>query len=255
MYVIVGIAFMIAILFAVTAGRVREDTMPGEVASDFGATPDAPRAFGYKTAWLAIKTRDTGKVVRALQLEQLSPANWRDGIATIYDDELSQHTVFVTPPVSGWTFVIGLALPYPMGRRFEDRCTPLLLKLGRKFSDVQFYFTYPPIDFYAWARVLDGRLQRAFAWGDEGVIWNKGKVTAQEREFGLKILDIRAVQDAADTDLLSDVMVFPSEDHVVGLAGKWSIDPTDLENAKAALGIGLLGKMRTRPQMRLKKPA
>ena len=80
--------------------------------------------------------------------------------------------------LSGWTFVVGLSLPYPVGRSFVDKCTPMLLRLGAEFIEVQYFFSYPPIDFFAWARIVHGRLIRAFAIGDEGTIWNRGNVSA-----------------------------------------------------------------------------
>ena len=77
----------------------------------------------------------------------------------------------------GWTFVVGLPLPHPVGRGFVDKCTPMLVDLGGRFEEVQYFFSYPPIDYYAWARVKDGRLVRAFAVSDEGIVWNKGRAT------------------------------------------------------------------------------
>ena len=139
----------------------------------FDATPDRPAPFGLKMAWLAIRTRDTARVIDVLGLVNPRPCNWSSGIGTVYDDQLSENHVFVSPPVNGWTFVVGLSVPYPVGRRFVDKCTPMLLRLGAEFIEVQYFFSYPPIDFFAWARIIHGRLVRAFAIGDEGTIWNK----------------------------------------------------------------------------------
>jgi hypothetical protein len=160
----------------------------------FDTTPDRPHPFGYKMAWLAIRTRDMARVAEVLQLEVVETANWRSGIGTAYDDRLGQSHVFLSPPVDGWTFVVGLSLPHPMNRNFVDKCTPTLLDLGAAFPDVQYYFSYPLIDFYAWVRVCNGKLLRAFAIGDEGIIWNKGRLSKDERSLGLKLFEVRGVR-------------------------------------------------------------
>ncbi len=106
------------------------------------------------------------------------------GLGTIYDDRLGQSHVFVSPPVDGWTFVAGLSLPAAMGPRFVDKVTPMLLGLGQQFPDVQYFFSYPLIDVFAWARVRDGQMVRAFAITEDGVVWQAGKVTSEEKLWG-----------------------------------------------------------------------
>ena len=190
-------------------------------------TPDAPVPFGYQMAWLAIRTRDTAAVVEALGLGSVQPCNWNAGIGTVYDPRLGQNTIFVSPPVNGWTFVVGLPLPQPIGRAFVDKATPLLAGLGSRFSEVQFFVAFPPVDLFAWARLIDGRLVRAFAIGDSGIIWNKGKTTREERSLGLKLFELRGVRDRRG-DAGGPLILHPTESHVMQLARKWSLDPTRL---------------------------
>jgi hypothetical protein len=140
--------------------------------------------------------------------------------------------------VNGWTLVIGLPLPYPVGRSFLDKCTPMLLDLGMQFNEVQYYFTYPLIDTYAWARIVDGTLLRSFAIGAEGAIWNKGKPTKEEKSLGLKLFELRGVYESHG-HAGGEPNPHPSEQHVLRLAGRWSLDPTRLGGAApAALGTG-----------------
>lgn len=63
-----------------------------------------PRAFGYKMAWLALPTEDGAQVVKLLGLKPGAACTWAHGIAKIYED---QRSVFVTPAVKRWTFVVG----------------------------------------------------------------------------------------------------------------------------------------------------
>ena len=192
---ILVIAVMIAITIAVAAYKLAPRLGDGRVV--FGVEPDHPAAFGYDMAWLAVRTRDTEAVVGALTLQDPQRCNWNSGIGTVYDAELGENHVYVSPPVNGWTFVVGLPLPHPSTSAFVDKCTPLLVSLGGRFVEVQYFFSYPPIDMFAWARMVDGRLLRAFAAGDEGVIWNKGKTSREERALGLKLFELRGVRGRA----------------------------------------------------------
>ena len=227
------------IVLTVVAAAVYLAPQLGEGRVLYPTTPDKPAAFGYRMGWLAIRSRDSAAVVDALGLLDPKPCNWNAGIGTVYDRRLGETHLFVTPPVNGWTFVVGLPLPQPVGRSFVDKATPLLVGLGGRFVEVQYYLAYPPGDFFAWARMIDGRLVRAFAVGDEGVIWSKGKTTKEERALGLKLFELRGVRDRKG-DAGGPLILHPTEDHVMRVAGKWSLDPTKLGPASAPLGLGVI---------------
>lgn len=191
----------------------------------FDDTPDTPAPFGYRMAWVAVRTRDAARVIQVLGLRPQEHANWRTGIGTVYDTSLGETHLYVTPPVNGWTFVVGQSLPQPLGPGFVDKCIPMLLDLAAKFPEAQYFLSSPAIEFYAWARVFNGKLVRAFAIGDEGIIWNKGKATPDERNLGLKLTEARSGRGRKET---AAMLVYPTEAHVMYLAGCWSLDPTSI---------------------------
>lgn len=230
------IAGMIALTVAV-AFRLARRSDDGQVLLD--DVPDRPRAFGCSMAWLAIRSADPQEVIETLGLIEATPCNWNSGIGAVYDDRLSATHVFVSPPVKGWTFVVGLPLPHPVGRGFIDKCTPLLVELGGRFTQVQYFFSYPPIDFYAWAQVRDGRLVRAFAVTDEGIAWTKGRTSKEERGLGLKLFELRGVQGRKG-DAGGELILYPTEDHVMRLAQLWSLDPTTFDTVAAEPGLGVI---------------
>ncbi len=234
---VIIIAILLVLTIATAAYRLAPRIAPGRVL--FDSTPDRPAAFGYKMAWLAVRTRDTNRVIDVLGLQDPQPCNWNSGIGTVYDDRLGETRVFVTPPVNGWTFVVGLPLPYPVGRNFVDKCTPMLLELGGEFVEVQYYFSYPLIDFFAWARIIDGKLVRAFAIGDDGIIWNKGKPTKDEKGLGLKLFELRGVRERFG-DAGGELILYPTEEHVMRLASRWSLDPTRVDAAPVPSATGLI---------------
>ena len=219
------------------AGAFRLARAGGAKRIVLASSPDGPCAFGCGMAWLAVRSDDPVAVLEALRLEEPSPCNWNSGIGAAYDEWLGAAHVFVSPPVQGWTFVVGLPLPHPVGRGFIDKCTPLLVELGGHFDEVQYFFSYPPIDYYAWARVQDGRLVRAFAVTDEGIVWNKGRTSQEERGLGLKLFELRGVRERRG-DAGGELILHPTEDHVMRLASRWSIDPTTLYQTHAPAALG-----------------
>lgn len=234
-----GLAVMIVITIAIIAALLAPRMVDRTVVYD--VEPDKPCAFGYKMSWIAIKSTDTERIISALDLHQMVPTNWQSGIGTVYHEELGENRIFVSPPVQGWTFVVGLALPQPMNDRFVDKWTPLMEALAADFDEFQYYFSYPLIDYYAWGRVLRGRLSRAFAMGDEGVLMKRGRTSVAEKALGLTMFELRGVSDF-EGGAGGEMVLYPTETHVMQLAGQWSIDPTKLADMNIEPGLGSIGQ-------------
>ncbi len=235
------LTILIMVIATVAVAALKLAPRIGNSRVVYPTTPDKPVPFGYQMAWLAIRSRDTAAVMDALGLDAGQPSNWNSGIGTVYDPRLGQNHVFISPPVNGWTFVVGLPLPQPMGRSFADKAMPLLLDLGDHFVEVQLFMAFPPVDLFAWARMIDGRLVRAFAIGDDGIIWNKGKTTKEERALGLKLFELRGVRDRRG-DAGGPLILHPTEDHVMQVAQRWSLDPTKLGPKSGPEAMGVIAR-------------
>ena len=207
----------------------------------FGAEPDLPKAFGCDMAWIAIKSDDPSAVAEALELTELIPANWDAGLGTIYDAKLGDTYVFVTPPVKGWIFAAGIPLPLPAGRSFVDKLTPLLARLSSAFREVQYFAAYPDIDLFAWARLERGCMLRAFAIGDDGVIWDRGRLTAAEKTLGLKLFELRGIRGRKG-DAGGAIILHPTEEQVLQLARSWSIDTGRIDKMDVAPAHGFIAR-------------
>ena len=205
----------------------------------FDAKPDRPCGFGIEMSWIAVKTEDPMAVLSALGVPSASPANWNSGIGTVYDEALGNRHLFVTPPVEGWVFAISQSLPHPHGRSFADKCTPLLTDLSAKFGDVQYFASYPELDLFAWAKLSAGRFIRAFGIGDEGIVLQRGRTTREERTLGLSLFELRGVRGRRG-DAGGELLMHPTHEHVMRLAGAWSVNPTLLAQGHAGSGRGYI---------------
>lgn len=222
--------------FRVIRSRYQNDRLGAELLQ----TPDLPLPFGKNTGWIAVKAGSTRKVANVIGLSKRETANWRSGLEAVQNPVLGANKVFVSPPLDGWIFIVGSAIPFPGAAKHADQCTPLLTGLGNKFPEVQYYFADEELGFFAWARLKNGKIGRAFAWGDEGIIWNRGRATPEERALGLRPLE---PQTAKLEDRASAIqrLVYPSEDHVHRLAGAWSINPMDIKFMETSEGVGIVG--------------
>jgi hypothetical protein len=183
--------------------------------------PDLPQPFGYKVAWLALRTTDTRGAAAAIGLRDIRPANWGEGIPGAYGP-----AVFVTPPLSYWTLAVGFSLfhsgvPAPVVK-------PLLERLSRHFGEAHYFATHRVVESHTWARAVRGRLVRGYGWvGDRGeTVWDEGEQTPEERDLCFRFFDERSSEASQDGYWARKDLRFPDEESVMRLAGAWSLDPT-----------------------------
>ena len=248
-FIVASIMVTIAVAALVLAPRLEERRVI------YNNEPDQPCGFGSDMAWIAVKTGDPNAVVAALGLADPIPSNWDSGIGTVYNASLGERRVFVTPAVDGWVFVVGNALPHPHGRAFMDKCMPLLSDLSERLGDVQYFASYPDLDFFAWAKLSSGRTVRAFGIGDEGIVWQKGRTTREERTLGLTLFELRGVRGRRG-DAGGELLMHPTHEHVMRLAGGWSLNPTLLDSNQSVPALGTIADVPAawRPE-RLRKSA
>jgi hypothetical protein len=224
--VIATVVTLVILTTIIAAGVLAPRLVPRRMALD--NAPDRALAFGSEMSWLAVKTEDAHLLASALGLSELHPANWNSGLGAIYDLELSDMFVFISPPIKGWTMVAGVSLPLPAGGSFIDKAAPLLQHLSGRFSSVQYFAAFPIIDFYAWARFEHGQPTRAFAIGDAGIVWDTGKLTPDERRLGLSMIELRGIRNRHG-DVGGELDLHPTEQHVLSIASGWSINPMSID--------------------------
>lgn len=204
--------------------------------------PDSPLSFGARTIWLAIREQDVQCVAQALGLRQLKPANWKSGLASIHGSGDTHRRVFVTPPVNGWVLVAG-ALPEPGDDMNDEEAIPFLQEVASRFPELQYYGTHRVVDWHAWAVVHQGKLRRAYSYiGDLGIKnWDLGPKTRTEQELGLNFFDPDDPSASNDDYWNRPDLDYPTEEDVLQLAGRWSINPGDLDTMGLPPSSGLVG--------------
>jgi hypothetical protein len=193
------------------------------VEPGMGLEPEnIPVPFGYKTSWLAGETDDTEGVVKALGLRHAEQACWSKGL---------YKGTFVAPSILGWTLVEGVR---------PEAGAPLFVAfledLSRRFGEVQYFGTHRVVDYHAWAKAVDGRLLRSYAWlGERGqVLQDVGQRTPEEEELGFRFVDRTTVEGDWEG------VEFPREEDVMRIAGRWSLNPLEID-AYESKGVGYLG--------------
>jgi hypothetical protein len=102
------------------------------------------------------------------------------------------------------------------------------------------------VDYHAWARFVDGKEMRAFAFlGESGkTMADRGCKTVGELELGYDYLSHDSEVTMSDSYWARDDVSWPDEDHVMEVAGEWSINPNSLEEMELPQGVGWIGNFR-----------
>ncbi len=192
--------------------------------------PTGPVAFGYKMAWIAVRSNHHEEVVNFLELRNRSNLFWRDGIDAVYDPR--KNGVFVTPSIQGWTFVVGWSAAGIYDAQPNKSFYNSLDVISSRFGEAQGFATQRVTEYHLWMLAKAGKVIRSFEYaGEQGQVWDDfGPLTEVEQALEF----FKKPQDEWN----------PDENDVMRVAEGWSIDPTTLteESGKAELGMfGLIG--------------
>lgn len=212
---VLGLAFA---FFFVYRHHLRRLRRAGRRQDPLGrVTPVRRRPLPYQlpNRWIAIRSSNTALIRSALSTRPLPICPWSEALA-----RGRERSWFVSPPVNGWTLVIGGLIPDP-GHDI-DRVYHFLGGLSRQVGEVHFYSLDRVLNFHSWARLVDGNVVRAYAWAGE-TVWNEGRTTLEERLLGLIC---RSYGEEAEPVRYGEP---PPELHnmerVILLARRWSVDP------------------------------
>jgi hypothetical protein len=218
LYLTLGASILLIVLLIRRRSRIFRELEFERMRASIGTPtePDFPVPFGYKCAWYAVSTEDTLDLVQVVGLKKFKKSTWAYGIEMAYEQK-----IFISPPVEGWTFIVGSALAPEGERTPAEEISPLLTLLSSRYGAACYFATHRVIEYHAWAKAEHGNITRAFAYNGElgEIVWDYGPATDAE-------VDIRTGF---------------SEDAVMQVAGGWSVSPASLNAGTAPPGLGYLG--------------
>ena len=207
--------------------------------------PDSPVPFGYKTSWLAVRSIDAAAIAAALGFADPDRTPWAQGIKAAYEG-----SVFVTPPIDGWTLVVGDAVA-PLVEQAHGGWRANLIELSERFGEVQMFTTHRGSELHGWAMARSGTVARAYCYvGESGEVrYDEGSQTAAEQELGFDFGDPDSAAAEDDSYWEREDLV-PDEGSVMALAGKWSVAPIELSQSSGLPALGLAPQSKRRPWWR-----
>ena len=212
---VLGVALLFLTVYRLDRRRLRRAGRQIDPLGPLTTARRRPVPFQMPARWLAIRTGNTALVRETFGLVNAPPSPWSEALA-----RSRMRRIFVSPPVDGWTLVIGAKLPDPA--QDIDVAYRFLTHASRALGEVHFYTADRVLSFHTWARLDDGHVTRAYGWAGE-TLWNEGRVTLEEKLLGLRC---RAYGEEPEPIRYGDV---PPELHnterVILLARRWSVDP------------------------------
>lgn len=200
--------------------------------------PDSAVGFGYKCMWFAVKTDNKIRFAEILKLKNVSECNWQVGIDKAYNG-----SVFITPPIDGWTLACGWGLPHGDSKESIDEVKVFLQTLSKEFGEAQFFCTHRITEYHCWIKAVNGQIERVYSYlGESGEnIVIEGQPTEFERN--LKLANTFSDEAKNDKYFERKDIVWADEELLMQVAEHWSIDPTKLdERQDVEPSLGLLGQ-------------
>jgi len=154
--------------------------------------------------------------------------SWEQGIVSAYKENVDD--VFIAPPVSGWTLVVGWWAAGEGDRRSVRTVEKIVVNLSSRFSEAQGFATHRIVEYHHWILARDGNLVRSFAYvGESGeLLANIGSITTAERRLAFW---------KEPSDRWS-----PSENDVMTVAGDGASIPRNSQRDQARLSLACLAE-------------
>jgi hypothetical protein len=223
---IIGGTAIALFVFSCKRKQLAAEESFGQNFRDITLTPSLIRR---PTTWLAVRSRNVHAVQVALGLNNVQPCTWMEGLS-------GEEKLFIAPPVKGWVLIVGSGLPDPADD--VDVCFRFLTSLSQKLGHIQYFKANRVLGHHAWVRVENGEVMRGYAWAG-ATLWNQGMETRAEREFGLKSFQYF---ESSDQTFEDSEIAAANVEKVSSLAGRWSLDPSNVDENLFEHAYGIAGE-------------
>ncbi len=153
--------------------------------------------LAYKSAWIAIRHDSVSS----------------DAIEQMLTNHHSRAEVLLFKPIQGWTILLADELPDLSEPTEDDRLLMMLEDLSEMFGEVQYFANCRTVEYYAWVKYTEGKMQRAYSYVWETML-NEGEQTRSE--------EVHMPEYVSEGELL------PDEELVLAIVQDWSILPEGL---------------------------
>jgi hypothetical protein len=128
-------------------------------------------------------------------------------------------------------------------RNNEHALLAILQSLSQRYGEAQYFATHRVVDYHVWTKYAYGSETRAFAYlGERGeTLVDRGEKTPGEVELGYDYYNEKSPLAETDEYWQREDLCYPRESHVMEVAGKWSINPTLLDESDADPATGFVG--------------
>jgi hypothetical protein len=199
---------------------------------------DQPVSFGYKCMWFAVKSDHPEELIKILNLSDIRPCNWQIGIEKAYE-----NSVFITPPINGWTLACGHGLPHGDSREGIEFVKNILQKLSKEYGEAEFFCTHRVTEYHCWIKAAEGNIARVYSYlgeANENIVI-EGEATDFEKT--LHLTDTFSAEAKEKYYFEREDITLPDEEIVMKVAENWSVNPSTLESRNDIIpALGLLGE-------------
>lgn len=203
------------------------------------AFPERPEVYGLPynqpDVWLAIRNRNVDHILEAFGMQNITPCTWEDGL-----ENTDRRGIFVSPPIGGWTLVLGPRLPDLSGD--VDALFRFITQLSARLGHVQYFHSNAALHHHAWVRSEYGRIHRAFAWTNQ-TVWNQGRPTLAEAQLGM-ISPGYGEPAMAEDCFGQPEFAMANAERIPALAARWSVNLAAVNTSSFSRDRGVAGDPR-----------
>ncbi|WP_167343159.1 hypothetical protein [Nonlabens sp. SY33080] len=206
--------------------------------SEISSEKDNPVDFGYKNVCIAVKTDNKKRISEVLQLKNVQPSNWKNGIETAYNDG-----IFITPQIGQWTLAVGMKLVNDANLENINKLENILNILSSEFGEAQSFGTHRVVEYHHWIKSVNGKTTRVYSYiGESGENFKAyGELT--EPETDLNLFNSLSKEAELDEYWEREDLDYADEELVMKIAENWSVNPTKLtERTDIKNELGIIGK-------------
>ena len=214
LFLVLGLIVAAFIVYRSYLRRIRRANRGFDPLAAMTTARFQPVPFQPPSRWVAIRSGNTAIVAEALVRGAVRGTPWSEALA-----RSRERSVFISPPVDGWTLLMGGGIPDPS--QDVDRLYHFLRRLSEAAGEVYFFSADRVLSFHSWVRMDDGKATRAYVWAGE-TLWNEGRPSLEELELGLKSLAYG--EDPEPVRYGEAPAEFHNMERVLLLARRWSID-------------------------------